>query len=374
MTTTNDRRSADVLLRSFARYDIICEVASWPRDIGADGRGRGNGDKMIYKCQNCGGNVIYSPEKGRMFCPYCESEESQELQTNNEAMDICPNCGGQVPDDGYTSATQCPYCSNYLIFDPRVEGEYLPKMLIPFLLGKETCKKTLRDKFEKAVFIPTDFLSEVRLNGMEGDYVPFWFYDYDVNMDFQGEGTKTRSWVSGNMSYTETSYYDVQRDMDVAFRDIPADASLKMPDDVMDLMEPYDYAGLIPFDPKYMSGFHAERYNMRGSELENRARQKMTEDTNGLLKEQIKGYGSMRTLRSNLSIRDAKETYGLLPVWKYMYRYQGKDYPFYVNGQTGKIVGTAPISLNKVWGYTATLWACLTTIVTCVGILFTIWR
>lgn len=316
--------------------------------------------------------MVYSPEKLKMFCPYCESEESQELQRGSESIDLCPNCGGQVPVKEFTSATQCPYCSSYLILDERVNGEYLPKMLIPFKLGKETCKKALRDKFEKTVFIPTDFLSEVRLNGMEGDYVPFWFYDYDVNADFQGEGTKSRSWTSGNIAYTETSYYDVRRNMDVFFRGIPVDASTDMPDDVMDLMEPYDYKGLIDFEPKYMSGFRAERYNMSAAALAGRAGQKMRDDTNGLMKEQIRSYMTMRQLHNDIRVQNERQNYGLLPVWRYLYRYKGQDYPFYVNGQTGKIVGTAPVSLTKIWVYAATLCVCLSTIVGCLTALFNI--
>ena len=84
------------------------------------------------------------------------------------------------------------------------------------------------------------FRTEVRLNGIHGDYVPFWFYDYDTNCTFHGEGTKVRSWTTGNTQYTETSYYDVVRDMDINFDKIPVDASIGMPDDVMDLMEPFD--------------------------------------------------------------------------------------------------------------------------------------
>ena len=35
---------------------------------------------MIFKCKNCGGNVVYSPERKKMFCPFCESEDSEERQ------------------------------------------------------------------------------------------------------------------------------------------------------------------------------------------------------------------------------------------------------------------------------------------------------
>ena len=106
---------------------------------------------MIFKCKNCGGNVVYSPERKKMFCPFCESEDSEERQdgvietsgdensiaseasqaagadqpegklsaAEGEALKkvnkVCPNCGGEIPMTASTSATQCPYCDNYVI-------------------------------------------------------------------------------------------------------------------------------------------------------------------------------------------------------------------------------------------------------------------
>ncbi|MBO4981649.1 MAG: hypothetical protein J6C84_07115 [Lachnospiraceae bacterium] len=318
---------------------------------------------MIFKCKNCGGNVVYSPEKHKMFCPYCDSEDSEERSDAvSSGIQICPNCGGEVPVGEHTSATQCPYCDNYLIFNERVEGEYAPAHIIPFQIGKESCKSMIREKFKKCRFAPIDFLSEVRLNSMEGDYVPFWFYDFDTNCDFQAEGTKVRCWTSGNTEYTETSYYHVVRNMDVAFKKIPVDASVKMPDDIMDLMEPYEYQGLVEFKPEYMSGFYGEKYNMPATLVMDRAKMKMMEDTKEMLKASYSGYSRLKVERQQINVNNVSENYGLLPVWKYIYHYKDKEYPFYVNGQTGKIVGTAPLSKAKVWAYTGTLWGCLTLI------------
>lgn len=315
---------------------------------------------MIFKCKNCGGNVVYSPEKHKMYCPYCDSEESQEVQSSASGdLAICPDCGGQVPVEEHTSATQCPYCSNFIILDERVDGVYRPKKIIPFQLGKETCKDAIREKFKRNVFAPTDFLSEVRLNSMQGIYVPYWFYDFDMNVDYQGEGTRVRSWTSGDTAYTETSYYDVRRVMDIDFRDVPADASVQMPDDVMDLMEPYGYDQLEAFKPEYLSGFFSEKYNMESGEIVSRARAKAESDAQELLQREITGYGSVRPIHNAKTVRRASHEYGLLPVWRYLYQYKGEDYPFYVNGQTGKVVGKAPFSVAKEWVYAGTLWACL---------------
>lgn len=315
---------------------------------------------MIFKCNNCGGNVVYHPEKHSMFCPFCDSENSEERTDESLGeLTVCPNCGGEVKLQEHTSATQCPSCDCYLILSERVEGAYAPKTIIPFQLGKEACKQSLREKFKKFLFAPTDFLSEARLNEMQGVYVPFWFYDYDSHWDFQAEGTKVRSWTSGNTQYTETSYYDVVRDMDIEFQKIPVDASIQMPDDVMDLVEPFNYGQMVEFNPKYVSGFYAEKYNMPADAVENRARKKMTDDADQLLKDSYNGYSSIKVKQRNLQLRDSRSDYGLLPVWKYIYTYKEKEYPFYMNGQTGKIVGSPPISYKKLWVYTGTLWTCL---------------
>lgn len=328
---------------------------------------------MYFKCKSCGGNVVYSPERHVMFCPFCESERSEELSNGTSPeLGVCPNCGGEIPLEEHTSATQCPYCDSYLILNERVEGRYAPRLILPFQLGKETCKNSIRERFRKNLFAPVDFLSEVRLNGMQGVYVPYWLYNYDTACSFRGEGTKIRSWRSGDTQYTETSYYAISRDMDIAFEKIPVDASEAMPDNVMDLMEPYNYGQLVGFAPEYMSGFYAEKYNMPSEELESRARDKMKRDAVRLLNESYAGYSHVRTVSQDVRIRESGADYGLLPVWKYLYTYDGKEYPFYVNGQTGKIVGEAPVSGKKAMAYIGTFWGCIMAILVMVPVLLSL--
>ena len=319
---------------------------------------------MIFKCKNCGGNIVYNPEKKAMVCPFCETQDSYEQKESNTIVQTCPECGGEIQVDEFDSATRCPYCDNFIIFNERVTGEYLPKFVLPFQLGKEKCKELIRNKFKKMTFAPADFLSEVRLDSMQGVYVPFWLYNYKTRALFEGVGTKVRTWTSGSYRYTETSYYDVVRDMEIEFEKLPADASIKMPDDVMDLMEPYTYTKLEEFKPEYLSGFWAEYYNMPAEEIEGRAHQKMDDDASAILNGSITGYASLRKNVKTIQVLDRQTDYGLLPVWKYVYQYKDQDYPFYVNGETGKVIGKVPISNRKVLVYSASIWAFLTIIFT----------
>lgn len=314
---------------------------------------------MIFSCKNCGGNMIYSPERKSMYCKYCESIGSEQKFISNEAkMEACPSCGGPVEIREYLSAFKCPYCDNHLIVDERIAGDYLPHLIIPFKIGKDTTKNLLREKFKKAVFIPNDFLSEAKLDTMDGMYVPFWLYDYHVHGVYEGTGKKIRTWRSGDRQYTETSTYRIKRDMEVDFDKIPVDASFIMPDSTMDLMEPYQYGKLEEFEDFYLSGFQAEMYNMGSDELENRAINKAKQDAEEIMRSSITGYtGIVNSLSNQVKIERTKENYALLPVWTYYYVYKNERYPFYINGQTGKIVGKVPISAKKVWAYGGTLCA-----------------
>lgn len=324
---------------------------------------------MIFKCKNCGGNTIYSPEHKGMFCPFCDSEGSQERTDEGSELKICPNCGGELKVEEHTSATQCPYCEHYIILNERVEGAYAPVKMIPFQYSKEMVKKLMRDNFGKKLFAPTDFLSEVRLNSMEGEYVPFWMYDYDTKCVYDGEGTKVRVSVMGETEITETSFYHVVRDIDINYQDIPADASVKMTDDIMDLMEPYDYQSMVDFNPEYMSGFFGEKYNMASDVIESRARSKMSESAESYLQQSISGYAKLTHRNKEIRVQRQSAQYVLLPVWKYIYKYKEEMYPFYINGQTGKIVGKVPISRAKVFFYGGTLWGVLMALFGMIGYL-----
>ena len=59
------------------------------------------------------------------------------------------------------------------------------------------------------MFAPSDFLSSTTLEKMEGLYVPFWLYDYDTHVNYNGIGIKIRKWTSGDIEYTETSRYSI---------------------------------------------------------------------------------------------------------------------------------------------------------------------
>lgn len=316
---------------------------------------------MIFKCKNCGASALYEPSKKSMYCPHCEGIDTEYI-VQEGSITQCGNCGAPITIGQYTSSDRCIHCGSSIVFDERIEGQFRPNLILPFKINKDMAVEALNKEFNKRTFTPASFLSEKSLNNMRGIYVPFWMYDYMSHYDFRGQGTKVRTWTSGNTEYIETSYYDVIRQMEADFDKIPVDASIAMDDGEMDLMEPYTYEELEGFDPKYMSGFFGEVFNQGADELEERAKMKAKSASEELMQQSLSGYNTMKAVHKNLNIERNGLYYALMPVWMYQYDYRGESYRFHVNGQTGKVVGKTPVSKAKVFFYGLTTMASVSAI------------
>ena len=311
---------------------------------------------MQFKCVNCGGNVVYDPKSGNMICVSCNSVNSEEIVKQEDSY-TCPACGGALKVNDFTSATRCEYCGAYNIIDEKITYPYGPDLVLPFRFSKEQATELLRKEFKDELFCPNDFLSQRTLEDLKGNYVPFWLYSYDTHAVWSGIGTKVRKWRSGDIEYTEISEYNVYREMDIDFKRIPVDASIPMPDQIMDLMEPYEYKDLEAFQPKYLSGFQGETYNQTPVELEKRAKSKADMDTEAWLNSTMTGYNSLRPSQKQFTHQPNAREFAMMPVWKYVYRYHNTNFEYYINGQTGKVYGKLPKSTSKIFFAGGTLFA-----------------
>ena len=228
---------------------------------------------MFYRCKDCGGNAVYDPKKKKMVCESCGNEETQE-KIPQEKLHICNNCGAEIESKKTDLALKCPYCGTYVIFEDRMKDAYKPDLALPFVIDRKEAIEIIRKNFAKKMFIPKDFCSTSSLESLQGRYVPFWMYDMETHVHFEGEGRKIRTWTEGDYDCTETSIYRLVRDFDVNYDKIPVDASKNMPDEKMDLVEPYKYTALGKFRSRYLSGFQAEIYDENKEELLPRAQKK----------------------------------------------------------------------------------------------------
>ncbi|MBQ1192675.1 MAG: hypothetical protein IIX45_00935 [Lachnospiraceae bacterium] len=320
-----------------------------------------------YKCPGCGAPIEFNGTAGELVCSYCNTHV--KVSDMNEAADKydcvvedlekedaeygdfdaykCSNCGAEILTDEHTSATSCSYCGSPAIIKGRLNGQLMPKSLIPFKVNKETAKSEFRKWTKKGMLTPSCFRKEATIDEIKGIYVPFWLYDYNAHVDMAANATKVRKERRGNTEYTHTSHYQVNRSMNCTYEKIPADASEKMPDSIMDRLEPFNYSELTKFEMPYLSGFSSEKYNYTKEEMNYRAESRARSYAFSECRNSIVGYNSVHVVNSNTRLQKLGATYSLLPVWMLNYVYKGKHFFFAINGQTGKIVGSLPISKGK---------------------------
>lgn len=361
---------------------------------------------LEFKCPQCGAIMVFDPDSGKLHCESCgRKERIEDVQPNekpaeeqeiepfdareipseqsfdhkvsaedsedaghfeNEKQYICKSCGAAIIVDEYTSATECPYCGSTIALGDRLAGEKRPDKVIPFKLSREKAQAAFKKWARNGRFCPNDFLTERRLKDIQGIYVPFFLYDVNAEGEADCIATSVKKYRSGDYIYTRTSYYHVYRRADMEYLKLPADASIKMDDTTMDMLEPFDYRELKNFKPAYLAGFTAEKYSVDRERLQPRIYGRAKQYTLDFIKKSIKGYATVTYNKQDVSFATMKDYYAMFPVWIMGYTYQGEHRLYTMNGQTGKIIGKPPISKAKValwffgiFGVTLLIWGAI---------------
>ena len=347
-----------------------------------------------YQCPSCTGPLRFDGASGKLQCDYCgssfttaeiekiykdkleqaeqaaidetaaaaaqmqESDENAEEQfwdAEQEGMKIynCPSCGAQLVFDATTAAGSCPYCGNPSIVPGQFHGMLRPDYILPFKLSKEQAVASLKNYYRGKKLLPKEFSSENHLEEIKGVYVPFWLFDETAVADTSYQATRVNSVTRGNELITTTEYFDVRRAGTVRFTRIPADGSKKMPDELMDSIEPFDYSELKPFSTAYMPGFMADIYDVDDRESFERVQKRGSQTALEIMDSTVSGYSSVIPKQREVHIHREKTSYALLPVWMLSTRWKNQNFIFAMNGQTGKFIGDLPVSMGRYFAWFA---------------------
>ena len=351
-----------------------------------------------FKCPRCGGKLEFDAATQKMLCPYCDStfdpadvgmekpdtppkkanadakwdHDGKQLdaqETENLQAYVCRSCGGEIISDENTAATSCPFCGNPVVLSGRVSGLLRPDVVIPFKTTKKQAIAKMKGFVKSKRFIPRLFADENHLKEIKGVYVPFWLFDSAVSADVWYDATTVRHWSDNSYNYTETSYYDVFRTGSMRFAQIPVDGSKKMPDDLMDSLEPFFFDDAVDFNTAYLSGFFADKYDVPMEESLPRANERTKNSAKEALRKSVTGYATVIPKREEIEIRPGKAQYALLPVWLLNTQYRGETYTFAMNGQTGRFIGNLPVSGGRLAGLFAGVAAAVSAVTFAAGLL-----
>lgn len=347
---------------------------------------------MEYKCPCCGGAIEFNSTIQKMKCPYCETEFEletlksydeelkkeqpddmnwemkaggtwQQGETDGMVVYNCQSCGAEIVGDETLAASSCPYCGNHIIMKERFAGDLRPDYVIPFKKDKKAAKEALREHLKGKRLLPKVFKDENHIDEIKGIYVPFWLFDTETEAHMRYRATRVRVWSDRDYNYTETTYYSVVRGGNVGFERVPVDGSKKMEDALMESIEPYDFSEAVDFQTAYLAGYLADKYDVSEEESISRANERIKRSTEEMFAQTVKGYATVHKESGSVRFKEGSAKYALYPVWILNTTWQGQNYIFAMNGQTGKFVGDLPMDKGAYWkwhmGLTAVFGVCI---------------
>ncbi|HEX3899139.1 MAG TPA: hypothetical protein VHW74_08195, partial [Mycobacteriales bacterium] len=204
-------------------------------------------------------------------------------------------------------------------------------------------------------FAPNALKKVGSTEALKGTYVPHWTYDAQTATDYTGERgvhyytTETRT-VNGRtetFQQVHTRWSPASGHVSRAFDDVVVPASGVLPQAKLDKMGPWTLAQAQAFDPQYLAGYTALRYDVDPDNGLVTAKAKMQDVISGDCRSDI---GGDEQRVSSMSVQYATMMFKLmlLPLWIASYVYAGKTYQVLINANTAEVIGDRPYSKLKI--------------------------
>lgn len=334
-----------------------------------------------FPCVHCGAMLKYQPGTQYQVCDYCEyqniipvnheaikeydlHEALRELEKavpiTEKAQTNCTACGASFKFTASVHAGECPFCGTDIVTSLDKTKPLHPKSLLPFLIEEHQAKEQFSLWLNNLWFAPSKVKKFARdKTRLAGIYLPHWTYDSYTESSYTGtrgdtyyvrqrvQHVKNRRVVSSSQRVPKIRWTPVRGRVSRFFDDVLIGASLSLPRQILDRLQPWDLENLVPYDEKFISGFKSELYQVELSEGFDLAKQVMENLIQRDIANDIGG-DHQRIHQVNTHHRSTTYKHCLLPVWSATFEYYNKPYRFVINGRTGQVQGERPYSYWKI--------------------------
>jgi ribosomal protein S27E len=328
----------------------------------------------------------FDPESGRMKCRFCgqtaalpdpvtgvapphsleeflaKTDDTHLRPLTAQALEVsCDGCGSQIAFQPPEVAGTCPFCGADIVAQPKAADPLIaPDGLLPAKVPKTNAQTQVREWLQSRWFAPNALKSMARQEAISGVYLPFWDYAADTRSQYRGE-RGDHYWDTEVYEESDGQGRTVQRTRQVQrtrwtpaagevsrrFDNVLVVATKSVSEKRLDALEPWDLESLLAYEPAYLSGFKAQRYQVQLPDGFEKAKGVMQASIERDAARDIGGdeqrVESVDTEYSNTTFRHL-----MLPVWIGAYRFQNKVYQVVVNARTGEVQGERPYSAWKI--------------------------
>lgn len=330
-----------------------------------------NRQKSNLKCDNCGNNLVFSPDVQAIYCDNCKIsrtieklpyynhpletafENSQQVKNWQQDAKVfkCKNCGGNIIMHKNFHSDSCAYCQTpYVVQTKKLPG-LLPDAIIPFKFDKETAAQLYVDGVKKKTFIPNKFKKSPPLEDINGFYMPVFSFDANSSNIYTATlGYNEKTVDINGRPIVNTTYKTVRGQKNIIHKNIKVESSSLLTQEQFEKIKPFNETEFVGFNEDYVRGFAVEYYDNGLKQCSEISHKLMQQEAKDIILSAYH-YDFVQSFSVNSAYTNEEYCYQLLPVYKVSYNYNNKKYTSFLNGQTGKLGGGLPISKFKVAGF-----------------------
>jgi hypothetical protein len=337
-----------------------------------------------FPCPACGAQAEWNPAKEKLVCPFCGTESPYVVDRTTgkiQEIDLVTTLR-ELPDEqrGWQAekrSVQCQSCRAVMVFDParvgqncefcgspalvdynEIKAPISPQSVLPFKIPQTAVREQIRRWYASKWLAPGKLKSKALVDTVHGVYIPYWTFDAQVVCPWRAE--------AGHYYYTTETYRDNQGRMQTRqvrhvrwepasgrvthfFDDEPVPGTHGVKHDLLRRIEPFPTQDLVPYDSAMLSGFVVEHYQIVLFDAAERSQQQMRAKLEAMCAAEVPG-DTYRDLQIFPEYSGRTFKHILLPLWLLTYTYRATPYQVLVNGYTGRMDGTYPVSWWKVAG------------------------
>jgi hypothetical protein len=309
-----------------------------------------------FTCPNCGARMIFAPDGNSLYCEHCSRNETLADQFDSGepaqrdfllamataqghrkpvAMHSfqCQGCGAAFLLAPQVISVTCSYCGTpHVVAVDELRELIEPDGVIAFSFPQKNAAHYLVDWAKKKKVKP-----DGKVQMPKGVYLPVWSFDLGGEIPYTAQITKSEG---RNRKVVVKTISDTHP---VVVSDVPVAATRKLGRLLDDALAGFSMAEAVPYDPRFLSDWPAEVYEISMSDASLEARKKVYDRVKHEVEILLDTQGSVDNFRPSSS-RMSVESFRLIlvPAWLTSYVVEGKTYNVLVNGQTGAVTGETP--------------------------------
>jgi hypothetical protein len=244
-----------------------------------------------------------------------------------------------------------------IIEDAYKEEWILPGAVLPFQIDQNKAHQIFKKWVEGLWFAPNNLKkAAIDPEKTRGLYAPYWTFDAQLYADYTGQRGEyyyvTKTVGSGKNRRTvqerRTRWYPASGSVSGFVDDTLIKASGQKTGVIPQKIARWNLKILKPFDSGYLAGFVTEKYTIPLLDGHSESNKVAENIADSWVRSDIGG-DTQQVSSMNMKLTEETFKHILLPVYISTYKFKGKRYNFFVNGQSGIISGQRPYSFWKIF-------------------------